>query len=400
MKIGIDASTWVNRRGYGRFTRGLVNAMVTGFPQHAYTLVIDDTMANEPTFPPGATLRVVRTSERQTTAASADGSRRAIDVLRMGRAASRLDLDVFLFPTNYSFFPFWSRTPTVTVFHDATAELLPSLIFPNIVPRTLWRIKSLLALRQSAQLVTVSDDARTQIARVFGRAAGDIEVVSEGTDPAFSPLHDALERTRVSAAVRTRFRLPSDTPLLLYVGGISPHKNIDGLLRAIATLDRTRRPCHLVIVGDLSDDNFLTCYDELRLLVAERSLIEHVTFTGFVEDADLVALYQAATMLVLPSMSEGFGLPVLEAMACGLPVAVSNRFSLPEIVGDAGRLFDPTSDDDIASALRQLLGDGALRAAMSARGLVRAEAYSWGRGAQTMMRILERVVTHREAHGQ
>ena len=121
-------------------------------------------------------------------------------------------------------------------------------------------------------------------------------------------------------------------------------------------------------------------------------MTDRVTFTGFVPDEDLVVLYNDATMLVLPSMSEGFGLPVVEAMACGLPVAASNRNSIPEVLGDAGLLFDPESHEQIAEAVGRLLGDEALRADLRARGLERAGLFSWKAAAHKMMGILEDVV--------
>ena len=192
--------------------------------------------------------------------------------------------------------------------------------------------------------------------------------------------------------MRAQYGLPAECALLLYVGGLSPHKNIDGLLRAVSALPPTRAPWHLAIVGDVANDTFLTCHEQLQAQVREPGLCGRVSFTGFVPDAQLAALYRAATVLVLPSFSEGFGLPVLEAMACGLPVAVSDRFSLPEIVGDAGVLFDPTSTPSITQALSRVLGDAELRASMRAKGLQRATAYSWRRGAERMARILERVV--------
>ncbi len=399
MKVAIEACTWANRRGYGRFTRGLVNAMVADFPQHEFVLVVDRQTEAEGTaggtFPPGATLKVVATSAQPAVAAAADGARSPLDLLRMGRAVSEVNADVFLFPTNYSYFPLWGRTRTVMVFHDASAENHPELIFPRFAPRTLWRIKSAMALYQTDRLVTVSSDARLQIAKAFDYPESAIDLVSEGTDTLFRPMPDTVERAAAVAHARQRHGLPLDRPLILYVGGISPHKNLDGLLRAMKLSAGTdaASPWHLALVGDFTRDSFLSCHAELVSLVAELGLGERVTFTGFVDDDDLVLLYNSATMLVLPSFSEGFGLPVLEAMACGLPVAVSNRYSLPEIVGDAGLLFDPSSPAQMARAIDRLLGDAPLRLAQRERGLLRTADYSWHAGARTMMRILGEAAT-------
>jgi len=385
MRVGIEACTWSNRRGYGRFTRQLVTAMVRGYPQHEFVLVLDDATAAEGNFPAGAELQVVGTSEQQIRAASSEGSRRPIDMWRLGRAVAGARFDVFFFPTRYSFYPVIGRTPLVIAFHDATAENHPEQIFPDFRSRFFWRLKSRLAFHQADRLVTVSEDARHQIASAFSCKPEEISVISEGPDPIFRPLDDGAELE----SVRARYKLPPAEPLVLYVGGISPHKNLQGLLRALAGVSG---PWHAVLVGDHQGDSFWGCYDELVRLVGELELEGRVSFTGYMPDADLVKLYNASALLVLPSFSEGFGLPVIEAMACGLPVAASARNSLPEVVGDAGLLFDPLVGAEMTSAIAELLEDADLRAELRRRGLERARHYSWERGAERMMEILESAV--------
>jgi glycosyltransferase involved in cell wall biosynthesis len=180
--------------------------------------------------------------------------------------------------------------------------------------------------------------------------------------------------------------LPAKVPLILYVGGISPHKNLERLLRAAKQL---RQPWHLVLVGDYSTDSFFSSHQQIVELSRHLDFVDRVTFTGYVPDPDLVILYNLAKMLVLPSLGEGFGLPVVEAMACGLPVAASNRGSLPEVVGEAGLLFDPCSEEEIASAIARLLGDESLRHELSGKSQERAKLFSWKNGARKMMSILE-----------
>jgi len=387
VRIGIDACTWSNRRGYGRFTRELVTAMVAEFPRNRVVLVVDQHTAGESVFPAGAEVEIVRTRKQPTQAASAHGSRSPLDLWKMGRAVSRLRLDVFFFPTRYSFYPLFCRTPTVVAFHDATAERHPELIFPGLSSRLLWRLKTWLALRRADRLVTVSQDARSQIAAVFRYPEAAIDVITEGPDPSFRPLN-----RETAAGVLDRYGLPSGLPLILYVGGISPHKNLQGLLEAMVHVHKTvATPWHLVLVGDYARDSFWGCHHELVELIPKLGLGGRVTFTGYVPDDHLLMLYNAATMLVLPSMSEGFGLPVVEAMACGLPVAVSNRNSLPEVVGSAGLLFDPVSTEEIARVIGRLLEDESLRHELRAKGLQRAQEFSWKAAAHKMVRILEDV---------
>ena len=386
MRIGIESCTWSNRRGYGRFTRELVTNMMGRHPEHRFVLVVDGHTARECSFPEEAETLVVATTEQPTKAAAADGSRSLRDLWQMSRAISHARFDVVLFPTRYTFVPLFCQTPAVLTIHDATDVTQPRLLFPNWRARLLWRIKSRLAIRRANRLVTVSNDARRQIAAAYSLRENSIAVVSEGPGAIFRPLpgNPAVED------VLARYRLPSATPLVLYVGGISPHKNIQALLRAAAIVQREERgPWRVVLVGDHQGDSFLGCYRELNELVRSLRLEDRVSFTGFVPDEDLVLLYNAAAMLVLPSKGEGFGLPVVEAMACGLPVAASDCNSLPEVLGGAGLLFDPDSDSTVAACLLRLLREPVLRADLRARGLVRAEAYSWGTGADAMVRVLE-----------
>src|SRR5213592_1422193 len=235
MRIGIDACTWANRRGYGRFTRMLVTTMVAEHPHHQFILVADQHTAADCDFPAGAQVEIVQTREQPTQAASADSSSSPADLWKLSRAVSRLRFDAFLFPSSYSFYPLFCKTPAVVVIHDAIAEQHPKLIFPGLKSRLLWNLKSWLALRRANRLVTVSEDARNQLAAVFRRPASGIEVISEGPDPSFRP----FDVTEIGPAILEKYQLPAGVPLILYVGGISPHKNLQGLLHALARIERS-----------------------------------------------------------------------------------------------------------------------------------------------------------------
>src|SRR3989440_517783 len=228
MRIGIDACTWANRRGYGRFTRMLVTTMLSEYPQHEFTLVLDQHTVAQSDLPEGAQIEIVQTREQPTRAASAYRSRRVTDLWKLSRAVSRCAFDVFLFPTSYSFYPLFCKTPTIVVFHDAIAEQHPDLIFPRLRSRILWKLKTWLAMHRADRLVTVSQNARTQLAVNFRRPVNTIDVTTEGPAPCFQPL-DARQSV---ATVLSRYGLPAKVPLILYVGGISPHKNLERLLCA------------------------------------------------------------------------------------------------------------------------------------------------------------------------
>jgi glycosyltransferase involved in cell wall biosynthesis len=386
VRIGVEACCWSNRRGFGRYTRELVGRMVADFPQHQCVLVVDRQTARDSALPAGARVEVVATCEQPTRAAVADGARRPADLWRMAAAVARLRLDLFFFPAVYSYFPLLRRLPTVVTFHDAIPERDPELIFPTRRSRLLWRMKTWLALWQADRLLTVSEDARSQIAAAFRYPAAAVRVVPEGVNPCFRPLGDHGRVREVLA----RYRVPGGGPLLLYVGGISPHKNLQGLLRSLARVRRLcASPWHLALVGDHVDDRFHGCYEEVAALAAALSLERQITFTGYVPDEDLVALYNAATVLVQPSFNEGFGLPVAESLACGLPVAASRRGSLPEVIGPAGLLFDPCDHEEMAVTIARLLQDALLRQRLAAEGLRRAPRFSWAAAAAATVRLFE-----------
>lgn len=363
--------------------------MVAEFPGHEFHLVVDRQTAEAGEFPAAARVVVVPTRRQPTQAASADGARGLRDMWRMTRAVSRLRPDAFFFPAVYSFFPLLNRVPTVVTFHDAIAENYPGLIFPGRRARLFWGMKTWLARRQADRILTVSESARAEVAKAFRLPPSSITVIPEGPSPAFRLLDDPA----ALRGIRQKYQLPEASPLILYVGGLSPHKNLAGLLRSLSHLrERGSASWHAVLVGDNTSDSFYGCYQELLALRRELGLDDRVSFTGFVSNEELVVLYNAATLMVLPSFSEGFGLPVVEAMACGLPVAVSRRGSLPEVTGDAGLLFEPDDLPGMAEVIGRLLGDAALRSELRAAGLRRVERYSWRTAARRTVELLESLV--------
>jgi glycosyltransferase involved in cell wall biosynthesis len=208
-----------------------------------------------------------------------------------------------------------------------------------------------------------------------------VEVVYNALDSRLATPPTAADITRV----RERFQLTS--PFVLYAGNIKPHKNVDRLIEAYALLrKRGIVGVKLLIIGDE-----ISKYPQMRRLVHRFQLHQHVRFLGFVPDATLAALYRLASVFVFPSLYEGFGLPPLEAMSAGAPVVTSNVSSLPEVVGDAALLIDPTSADAIAVAMARVLGEPGLRSELVRRGHERVKAFSWERSVARIREIYAEV---------
>lgn len=177
--------------------------------------------------------------------------------------------------------------------------------------------------------------------------------------------------------------MPGDAALLVYVGGMNRHKNLMGLLQAMPEVVSKRPDVHLAIVGDTSGKGFWDNFPALRDFVADTPpLGQHVHFTGYLSDSDLVELLNGTAALVFPSLWEGFGLPAVEAMSCGVPVLASRRGSLPEVIGDAGAFFEPEDPAAIAACLLEFLERPERHARLREAALARAATFTWERAAE------------------
>ncbi len=385
LHVAVDGACWWNERGFGRFTRELVRALAgrSADADIRYTLVLETEQPNDrglPAPPPGVEVRLAGTAPTGEVT-SGSGARSPGHLLRMGRALNAVGADIVFFPAIYSWVPLPARTPTVVTIHDAIPERFPRLVFPTRRNEWLWRAKSRVARTLAARILTVSEASRKDLTEVLGVSQSRIDVVSEAADPIFAP------RNVVRSEVLGSLGL-DDAPFFLYVGGFNAHKNVPALLEAFAELPGTPA---LVLVGDTSGDGFHDDVPALRAwLAAHPGVASRVALPGWLADDALVNLYCAATALVLPSLTEGFGLPAVEAMACGCPVVCSDRTSLPEVVGDAGRLVDPESIPSSRGGMEALLADSALRAGLAPAGRLRSATFTWERAARLTEPSLQR----------
>ena len=276
-----------------------------------------------------------------------------------------------LYHCPYYLYPYHSGMPTVLTFYDVTPLLYPQTV--SLKARIFFRIAASVALRAASLILTVSEATRADLTRYFAVPPEKISLTPLAADPRFQPQPSAeIDRIRAKYDLPTRF--------VLYFGANKPHKNLPALIDAFSQLSTRHTPP--LIIGGFWDRR----YPQPLQRAARLRIGESVRFLGAVDDADLPALYSAATVFVFPSLYEGFGLPLLEAMSCGTPVACANTSSMPEIAGEAARLFDPHSVDAIKEAMNALLEDDPLRADLSARGLERANQFSWQSTAATTLR--------------
>jgi len=377
--IYIDVSAAVHgRAGLGRYAESLTRALVGrqndvgGGTQRAYGLFYNRERGIEP-------LSGLENLPASTVALGYKLWRMAVWLGQLARVGfdRRLPRGALFHATEHLLLPL-RFVPTVLTVHDLIFRHLPQ----HHKRLNRWYLNLTLPLycRRADHIIAISDCTRRDLVAAYDLPRDKITVIHEAAAPRFRP--QPAERV---AAVRQSYGLSGR--YLLFVGTIEPRKNLTRLLRAFEVLHRQGMIDDLVVVGRrgwLYDDFFATL---------ERSPVRHaVRLPGFVPDRDLPAVYAGAEALVFPSLYEGFGLPALEAMACGTPVACSGTSSLPEVGGAAALYFDPASDESIVKTIRRLLSDPHLQEELIRRGRDRAATFSWDRVATETEAVYERVM--------
>jgi len=360
--------------------------MVSEGTSHEFVCFVDDRAARcFDLTGVGVRVVVVPQSASPTTAASAAGSRSVGDMWRMTQAVAREPLDVFFSPSVYTYFPLPPSLAAVITFHDAIADRFPELTLPSRRARLFWRVKVRMALAQSRIVLTVSDYAASQVSKTLGVDRQRIRVAVEAAASVYTPSESSADI--VTAAQRAG--VPAGRRWFTYVGGFNPHKHVDAIVRAHATLVRdVADPPLLVLVGALDDDPFFGSQQRIRDEITRCGIADHVRWAGFVPDDELRHLLSGSLALILPSESEGFGLPAVEAAACGIPVIATSESPLPQLLDGGGIFVAPGDEASLGSAMRLLATDEPHRVALAAGALSGARALSWTASARSALAAL------------
>jgi glycosyltransferase involved in cell wall biosynthesis len=371
--VCVDVSPAAQERaGLGRYAGALTEALVArGVPVTAFLNHPSGSRLRSPLHElPTITARLPAKRWRLRAASSYFG----------GPSLDRIFPGVGLFHATDHLLPKLTRARSVFTLHD-----IAYLSFPeHHLPRNRFYLRTMMPrfLRRADRIIAVSESTRRDALRSYPIDPEKIVVIPEGVEPRFRPDVPPDDLIRV----RRRYALPER--FVLSVGTIEPRKNYPTLVEAYAAL-RSRHPqVGLVIAGSRG-----WLYERFFEQVRSLGLGESVVFTDHVADEDMPALLNAAEVFAFPSEFEGFGLPPLEAMACGLPVACSNAASLPEVVGDAGLLLSPRDVGAWVGALDRLLGDAPLRADLRAKGLARARRFSWDTAAERTLEVYRSVIS-------
>ena len=295
-------------------------------------------------------------------------------------AGRRANIDLLHSP--YWTNPLWSPWPTVVTVHDVIQLVLPE--YQMLARQRVYFHLVTRALKKATAIITVSECSKRDLIRTVGVPSARVFVVENAIPSTLGPVRNAA----TLASVRARYHLPER--FVLYLGANDRRKNLEGLIRGYAALPQRLQNEHQLVIAGRQWPHDHPLYPDPRKVVRELELQERVIFTGGIEQADKAALLSAATVFAFPSLYEGFGLPVLEAMACGTPALTANTSSLPEVTGDAAVLVDPASVTAISDGLAALLDSPERRRQLSEAGIERASLYRWSDIAARTVEVYQR----------
>jgi glycosyltransferase involved in cell wall biosynthesis len=366
MKIGIEAREFFSGKmtGIGRYLGHFLQCATASDRPHEYVLFCNQNTQVPLNHPK---LKKVIIQERVTW---------IWDQIKLPLHVARERIDVFLTP--YFKAPIFSSSYTVLIIND----IMP-LLFPEesgLFRRLYFRLMLGIAARRATKIMTISENSRDDIVRIFKVPVDKIKVVHLGIEESFRSSETRIEEIRRKYALPRKF--------ILYVGNLKPHKNVKGLIEAYEKLPAKMKEEYKLILGAPKSDKYCPGIEKT---IRERRLIHDILFTGFIEERDLPAVYQMSSLFAFPSLYEGFGFPPLEAMACGCPVVSSNTSSMPEILGEAALFFNPNDIEEMSLVIRQMLEDEKLRNNFRQKGLERAKLFTPEKMTRIIISLLESI---------
>jgi glycosyltransferase involved in cell wall biosynthesis len=379
MRIGIDYTAAVHQGGgIGRYTRSLVRALVALDSGHQFKLLVAGAARRDSDsgpWPSNASLRTIPISDRWMNV--------LWQRLRVPLPVQLVTGPIELFHSPDFVLPPTGRTPSILTVHDLSFLRVPEFFVEGF--REYLEGAVVRAVKKAAHILADSESTRRDLEALLDVNPERVTVIYPGVDEGFEPVLAPEDLQRV----RKRYALPAR--FLMGLSTLQPRKNFEGLIEAFGRLleletdsDLTAE-LELVVVGG---EGWM--FESIREKVASRGLSERVHFLGRVTDADLPAIYTLAEAFVFPSWYEGFGIPVIEAMACGTPVVASDNSSLPEAAGEAGMLVGAGDTGALVQALMQVLANSDLRAQMIESGFNQAKNFSWNESALRLLGVYER----------
>ena len=371
MRFGLDGVPLAQTKtGVGHYTFELAHALAAVAPADEFEIVSPAPFPNMETEPLAANLRLVNLD-------IPGWKRRGWWSMTLPRYCSQAGLALF-HGTNFEL-PYWTKCPTVLTIHDLSLLLFSDTHEKRLVRRA--RVKLPLIARKANAIITPSDTVKNQVCEHLGITADKVFAIPEAARRSFYRASPAE-----TAAVLER--LGVETHFVLFVGTVEPRKNVLNLVRAFAELVRgDLSPVQLVIAGERG-----WLLNDLNTYLASSPIKQRVLFTGHLSDDELRALYSSCKVFAYPSLYEGFGLPLLEAMACGAPVITSNVPSIVETVGDVARLVSPNDVHDIAQGIKHLIENAEEREHRSTAGMRHAQKFSWQRAAAATLEVYRKVL--------
>jgi glycosyltransferase involved in cell wall biosynthesis len=375
MHIAIDYTPAIHQRaGIGRYTRGLVKALARLDAENQYTLLVLGGSGEHfvPTaLPANFNIRFAPISDRWATVLWYRLNLPLPVEVFSGRA------DLFHGPS-FTLPP--SFAPSLLTVHDLSFLRYPQGAHPALLA---WLTKAVpRSLQRARQVLADSENTRADLVELMQIPPDRITVIGAGVDERFKPESEPETLTRV----RARYQLPDH--FVLSISTLEPRKNFTGLIAAFEQVAISSvTDLHLVIAGGKG-----WLYDDIFAAAETSPVRERIHFAGYVADQDLPALYSLAALFAFPSHYEGFGIPVLEAMACGTPVVCADNSSLPEVAGDAALLVEATDTEALADAMHRLSRDALLREELISRGYEQARKFTWEKAARRLLHVYQSMV--------